>query len=67
MTDARPLTTVRTYHVRVAERSAARAAADIAALLEDGVTLVDISMHDRFADVVTLRVDSGGGPSADDR
>ena len=67
MTSARRLRTMRTYHVRVAGPTAARAAADIAELLEDGVTLVDVSMHDRNADVVTLRADPGEGRSADDR
>lgn len=50
-----PLTVMGSYHVRHAGPTAAQAADDIADLLDLGVTLVDVSHHDRPADVVSLR------------
>ncbi len=61
-----PLVELGSYHVRHAGPTAARAAADIAGLLESGVTLVDLSRHDRHADVVTLLATTGGRASTDD-
>jgi hypothetical protein len=44
-----------TYHVRHAGPTAGQAAADIAGLLDLGICLIDISLHDRRADTVTLQ------------
>lgn len=55
MSETIPLTAMGIYHVRHAGPTAAQAADDIAGLLDLGVTLVDVSYHDRPADVVTLR------------
>ena len=46
---------VRAYHVRHGGDTAAAAAADIAQLLATSAHLIDLSTHDRRADVVTLR------------
>ena len=46
---------VATYQVRHASTTAAQVARDVAAILAAGVRLVDLSDHDRRADVVLLR------------
>jgi hypothetical protein len=46
---------VATYRVRHAATSAAQVAQEVAALLAVGVRLIDLSDHDRRADVVLLR------------
>jgi hypothetical protein len=46
---------VATYHVRHAWDTAAEAADRIVALLAAGVRIIDLSDHDRHADVVLLR------------
>jgi hypothetical protein len=54
MTTEIPLTPVGTYHVRHAGPTVRQAADDIAGLLDLGVRLIDISIHDRYADTITL-------------
>lgn len=46
---------VAAYPVRHASTTTAQVAREIAALLEGGVRLIDLSDHDRRADVVLLR------------
>jgi hypothetical protein len=55
VTTAIALTPVGTYHVRHAGPTAQQAAIDIAVLLDLGIGLIDISLHDRHADTVTLQ------------
>jgi hypothetical protein len=67
MTESTGLSALGFYHVRHAGPTAARAAADIIDLLAAGVTLVDISAHDKYADVVTLRAETESRRRTDDR
>jgi hypothetical protein len=53
-----------TYEVRHAETTPLRAAQDVMALLTSGALIIDLSDHDRRADIVLLRTD--GAPDASD-